>query len=455
MDNANWISFSLPKTEDILKMADEFYIMTKSAINKNKTKVLTTKRTDGYVNLKFGSTRIIIHIEQSSIRFLAIWIHPNLLKSRSFVTNQIRDIVKLFGRKVKYKKITDNQLTYVHNTVLIPTLTYLAQITPFTEKHCLTLTSSISTLIKHRLSLSNLTNSTILYHKSFYNLTDLHCRLLQDYALLILNSANSEQSCSLLYNTFKLRLFQLQSALHMPSSPLVSWKIDKPNGFLNNNLIGCVLSIMKKSCPKVNYIVPDSLFNNIKGSSTPIVDIIGHDYMCDLAKRSHLRYNYKANKLQTLQYLLFSEQLTYSDGKSMMTWQQFCLKWKTLSATIPKLFVVFQEKIISDSSTRAIFPQHYGLPYCPTVSKAKTLDEVAARSKHMKLEGKIVAGKSTTETNIIGKALDQSYINNIPAIQMQHLTKANPNTLLSASMNQRTILPCPGCPLNITLNKRK
>ena len=79
-----------------------------------------------------------------------------------------------------------------------------------------------------------------------------------------------------------------------------------------------MLSIMKKSCPKVNYIVLDSLFNNIKGSSTPIVNIIGHDYMCDLAKRSHLCYNYKANKLQTFQYLLFSKQLTYPNSKSII-----------------------------------------------------------------------------------------------------------------------------------------
>ena len=43
MDDANWFSDSKKRTEKILATADEFYKLIKSAINKDKTKILTNK----------------------------------------------------------------------------------------------------------------------------------------------------------------------------------------------------------------------------------------------------------------------------------------------------------------------------------------------------------------------------------------------------------------------------
>src|ERR1043165_7029621 len=67
MDDANWISSSKEKVEIILATADEFYIMTRSAINRNKTKILTncpSIKNGSPISLKFGDTILEIVPEQ-------------------------------------------------------------------------------------------------------------------------------------------------------------------------------------------------------------------------------------------------------------------------------------------------------------------------------------------------------------------------------------------------------
>ncbi len=55
MDDANWISSSLENLEDILEVADDFYMLTRAVINKDKSKLLTntTSKKDP-IPIKFG-----------------------------------------------------------------------------------------------------------------------------------------------------------------------------------------------------------------------------------------------------------------------------------------------------------------------------------------------------------------------------------------------------------------
>jgi len=55
MDNANWISSSLEDLEAILEVADDFYTLTRAAINKNKSKLLTnTTSKKDLIPIHFG-----------------------------------------------------------------------------------------------------------------------------------------------------------------------------------------------------------------------------------------------------------------------------------------------------------------------------------------------------------------------------------------------------------------
>ena len=55
MDDANWISSSLEDLENILEVADDFYTLTRAAINKDKSKLFTnTTLKKDLIPIKFG-----------------------------------------------------------------------------------------------------------------------------------------------------------------------------------------------------------------------------------------------------------------------------------------------------------------------------------------------------------------------------------------------------------------
>ncbi|CAI2199738.1 12762_t:CDS:1, partial [Funneliformis geosporum] len=71
MNNTNWITNSQKNLECILNVADDFYNLTKAALNKDKSKLLVTNFTSSFpVNLRFGSSHIDITSETESIHFL-------------------------------------------------------------------------------------------------------------------------------------------------------------------------------------------------------------------------------------------------------------------------------------------------------------------------------------------------------------------------------------------------
>src|ERR1043165_1482836 len=110
MDDVTWIASSKHDMEKILCTADDFYTMTRSAINKDKTKILTNTDTNGPVKLRFGSTLLDITPEQQPIRFLGTWIHPSLTKTRAFTIKLVTALIDDFKNKIKFKRITDKQL---------------------------------------------------------------------------------------------------------------------------------------------------------------------------------------------------------------------------------------------------------------------------------------------------------------------------------------------------------
>ena len=88
------------------------------------------------ITLRFGSTSIPIKPAtlNESVRILGVWI--NLNGSRSFVKNQAKNIVVQFTNAIRQKQITDKQLLYLWNMVVIPTIEYRAQLTALTQNEC-------------------------------------------------------------------------------------------------------------------------------------------------------------------------------------------------------------------------------------------------------------------------------------------------------------------------------
>ncbi|CAI2201099.1 7446_t:CDS:1, partial [Funneliformis geosporum] len=71
MNDTNWIANSQINLECILDVADDFYNLTKAALNKDKSKFLVTNFTSSSsINLHFRSSHIDITPETESVHFL-------------------------------------------------------------------------------------------------------------------------------------------------------------------------------------------------------------------------------------------------------------------------------------------------------------------------------------------------------------------------------------------------
>jgi len=76
MDNANWISSTLEDLKDILAVANDYYNLTRAAINKEKSKLITnTTITHDLIPIRFESTIIPIQPSFEAVRFLEVKVN--------------------------------------------------------------------------------------------------------------------------------------------------------------------------------------------------------------------------------------------------------------------------------------------------------------------------------------------------------------------------------------------
>ena len=202
---------------------------------------------------------------------------------RSFAKQQLKELVSYFKSQILFKKLTDKQLIMIFNAVLIPKLIYLIQIIPLSSADCHTTMRGLLALIKHRIGLSKYLASVFLFHKDFYRVQELHYQHLIQLNNAIINNLNSVTDFPLLERTSKIRLFQLQSILHLNQSPLIQWSITKPNQLIYNNFVRTVLSFLFKANRSISIACPASLTNSITDGSIPITNIIGPNEMSKLA----------------------------------------------------------------------------------------------------------------------------------------------------------------------------
>src|SRR5207247_9441197 len=72
--------------------------------------------------------------KNESFRFLGVWF--NIEHSNKFVVQQITTEYNRFVNLLSSKMLTDKQLVYLHNSILIPLFEYKMQVKTFTEVQC-------------------------------------------------------------------------------------------------------------------------------------------------------------------------------------------------------------------------------------------------------------------------------------------------------------------------------
>src|SRR5438046_2325839 len=158
-------------------------------------------------------------------------------------------------------------MSYLHNTVLLPKLSYRSQVTSLSTYNCQKISSPFIIMFKQKSKLSSGFPNVGLFSPHLHNIIELSSYLLRDQISTLYNLLNSRSSIRTLYLAC---LKSLQSTLWLPISPLdlVDWspfiRLVKciNNDFLAQTLIAArLLSIsFSSSLPSINLTVTGGHF---------------------------------------------------------------------------------------------------------------------------------------------------------------------------------------------------
>ncbi|CAB4423740.1 unnamed protein product [Rhizophagus irregularis] len=80
---------------------------------------------------------------------------------------------------IKHKRITDKQLQYVFNALIIPTIEYRAQVTILNDRECESIMSSFRRAFRKKLKFSWRMPTAIINYNLIYNIKDIADNQLQ------------------------------------------------------------------------------------------------------------------------------------------------------------------------------------------------------------------------------------------------------------------------------------
>jgi hypothetical protein len=131
MDDVTWITNNKFKLQQTLAIMEEFNYLNNIKVNNEKGVLLINVilvRKDGCFDITFGSETHAVKpvATNQSVRILGVWINLDL--KPAYVFQQCSKIIQTYDKIIKFKKLTDMQLKYVYNHVIIPRIDYRSQL---------------------------------------------------------------------------------------------------------------------------------------------------------------------------------------------------------------------------------------------------------------------------------------------------------------------------------------
>jgi ribonuclease HI len=347
MDDTTWLTDDKEALEEILEIADDFYTLNNIKVNKDKSELLVHQpeadEQETLIELNFGSDIIKIKpaLYKESVRILGVWV--NLAGDRTYIINQAKDKVTQFCNIMKSKRVTDKQLLYLWNMVIIPYIEYRTQITFLDKNECDSIASIFRKFFKHKLRLSITAPNALLENRLIYNFRDLYEVQKQSKITNFLIQINDKD---LLGRITNIRLKQLQTQEWLVTSPLVNWHYNEVKGCKQKKqFISSMLTLCKQN--NITFNIRPEFRNRICGGKIELFSI-----MQDLWKviKDKLRRH----------SILFLEQLTSLNGQQLLRWKSIMRKVFIDKAAIrkPLWFYQLEFKVLSNIDLRTVHQQY-------------------------------------------------------------------------------------------------
>src|SRR3954469_24548947 len=304
MDDTTWLSEKQENLETILEIADDFYTLNNIKVNKTKSELIVNvpgKDVPDEIELNFGTESIKIRPakKNESIRTLGVWI--NFEGNRRFIKKQAQDEVESMCNILKRKKLTDKQLLYLYNMVIMPCIEYRTQLCFLSKNECDTIMKPFRKLFKQKMCFSITMPNAILENRQIYNFRDFYEVQLQSKISNFLIQINDTH---LLGEITDLRLKQLQHKEWLQYSPLYQWPYDTISKKHYNTSLASMISICKEN--NITFNTHPNKRNEILGGNITIQSIIGNNFN-----------NPSITKQLRSRNIMFLDQITTQDGRML------------------------------------------------------------------------------------------------------------------------------------------
>src|ERR1044072_4926948 len=137
--------------------------------------------------------------------------------SKTSVTDQLKDEITKDCNYLWSKKVTDKQMLYIFNTVIVPRLEFKSQLTFVSEFMIHHITAPFCILFKHKLSMNKCFPNALLTNPLIYNYRDLYDSQIQAKVSNLVMQLNDT---FIVGRTIIIRIRNLQHKYYLNRSPL-------------------------------------------------------------------------------------------------------------------------------------------------------------------------------------------------------------------------------------------
>ena len=434
-DDTAWIANSKSNMDNIIAITNQFFLLNDIEINGAKLELLVTHsklpRPDQTIIM--GKDNTLIHSVDATdtIRYLGVWFSPK--RNSNHQKCIAKDEIQKITNTIKHKKLTNAQVVYINNRILIPRLEYRLSTYLIPENQARIIFTPMTKLAKQLTQLASTAHTNIITHPGIAGIRTLWQNQLEHHAKEFTVRLNSNSWAT---TTTEIRLRQAQLDLKLTacilSAPIAHFLPQN----LPHNLAYTILQRMKTYL--YDFTLPHGSIDwNVSGPGITIRDIFLNEIHNatteqDRSTATNMLKKYCASQSLPLFYLA---QITSLDNSSLFTWQQVQRSFRNHSkGATPKWFYLLKTLLLDQPDTDLIKIELRNECYNSLTPRLPTIPISSDRRKR-----EWISLDANNYSPIIGKITRKN--TNLTMMTLEHWTLSNhlPSSIIS---------PCPGCHLN-------